>query len=539
MLVRRHGMILRFLTDVPNYSRSHSHSCSRSRSRSDGAVMMFRESASNGAVTWRFSSSSTLTRTSTAVSEGRMQDEGGHERMRGRIRQWLSSMFLPANYPKSVHASYASFHFWQAIETFTTSTSGVLCNQALLVSLGLSASSGTAAAAVAIQWVLKDGLGEITKLFFTRRYAPSFDSHPLQWKLSSEILHEVGSTIFLLTVLAPPSFFLGLASIGNVARSISWVTWGSTHMWFSKHFALGRNIGDISAKADSQMSFAHVLGMIVGAGLLSISHTPGFLFSCFAILAPAHLLATVSLIRTARFPFLNESSGMLVASEFARLGAVPTPLQLNKLMSFTGTCPLWKQITYGHEIASRPDVVPRVLIGESMRGELESATPEAIQSISDLIAANNFLILPYAPNGLLAAASPDSRGLGFRGLFARMRAAWDGFCARKVPTYRVILQKHASPADIARSLLVISQLQHDANIGPAGSFAAVANGATQQWLDRLQSTCDAAQTLFLEFEKQLETAGFRVSDMHFADRGKRYMILEENAHTSEAAEQTK
>lgn len=34
--------------------------------------------------------------------------------------------------------------------------------------------------------VLKDGIGEIGKLFFIKRYASSFDSHPKTWKFVSK-----------------------------------------------------------------------------------------------------------------------------------------------------------------------------------------------------------------------------------------------------------------------------------------------------------------------------------------------------------------
>jgi hypothetical protein len=61
---------------------------------------------------------------------------------------------------------------------------GVLCSQAMLASLGLGEAEA-AGGAVAIQWVLKDGIGEVGKLFFIKRFASSFDSHPKTWKFVS------------------------------------------------------------------------------------------------------------------------------------------------------------------------------------------------------------------------------------------------------------------------------------------------------------------------------------------------------------------
>lgn len=68
----------------------------------------------------------------------------------GSIKQSLSAMFLPVGYPETVHECYAKFHIWLALETFIGSSTGVLCSQAMLSSLGLGHAEA-AAGAVAIQ----------------------------------------------------------------------------------------------------------------------------------------------------------------------------------------------------------------------------------------------------------------------------------------------------------------------------------------------------------------------------------------------------
>ena len=80
----------------------------------------------------------------------------------------------------------------------------VLCNQALLTSVGMSA-EGSIFGAVAVQWIIKDGAGEIAKLFFIRQYSPYFDSHPKTFTLAGEILGCLGSDLQIATVLISPS----------------------------------------------------------------------------------------------------------------------------------------------------------------------------------------------------------------------------------------------------------------------------------------------------------------------------------------------
>lgn len=91
----------------------------------------------------------------------------------------------------------------------------MLCNQAMLASLGVGHDAALAGA-VAIQWVLKDGLGELGKLFFIKRFAYSFDSHPKTWYMVGEGVSQIGSALQIATAFAPhPAWFLPLASLGN------------------------------------------------------------------------------------------------------------------------------------------------------------------------------------------------------------------------------------------------------------------------------------------------------------------------------------
>lgn len=91
----------------------------------------------------------------------------------------------------------------------------------MLVTLGLSNSTASAGA-VAIQWVLKDGIAEIGKLLFIQKFARSFDSHPKSYKAAGEIMNTIGSGLQLCTVLVSSDYFLYLAATGNIFKATSW-----------------------------------------------------------------------------------------------------------------------------------------------------------------------------------------------------------------------------------------------------------------------------------------------------------------------------
>ena len=71
----------------------------------------------------------------------------------------LRHALLPKGYPSSVVASYAAYAWWQAGAGVVGSASGVVATQALLAAAGLGA--GALPLAAGINWVLKDGIGQV------------------------------------------------------------------------------------------------------------------------------------------------------------------------------------------------------------------------------------------------------------------------------------------------------------------------------------------------------------------------------------------
>ncbi|ORZ14769.1 hypothetical protein BCR42DRAFT_329306 [Absidia repens] len=98
--------------------------------------------------------------------------------------------------------------------------------------------------------------------------------------------------------------------------------WIASHMTFTKHFSPNGNIGDIVAKDDAQMSTAHLMGMLSGVALITVSHSPAFLFGCFAVLSPINIWSTTKMIDAAKFEILNQAKLTLLSREFIDTGHV-------------------------------------------------------------------------------------------------------------------------------------------------------------------------------------------------------------------------
>ncbi|KAJ3365655.1 hypothetical protein GGF32_008788 [Allomyces javanicus] len=242
----------------------------------------------------------------------------------GRAMQTFRSTFLPVGYPDSVHPSYLRFHLWKFTETAVGSCIGVLCSQAMLAALGIGGHGGAtdaaaaAGGAVAVRWILKDGLGEIMKLLFIERFASQFDARVKSWKLVGEVASVTGALVSLLTAIAPsPAWFLPLASVGGALRSIHFSVWAAVHTTIARIYARRGNVGDIVAKDEAQLSVAHMLGSGVGVAVIALwRHDAPFLFTCYAALAPLQLWCSVSMLREAHFDVLNDVKVALLAQEW-------------------------------------------------------------------------------------------------------------------------------------------------------------------------------------------------------------------------------
>ena len=100
-------------------------------------------------------------------------------------KHWISAMIrqmLPYEYPHSVDAGYRNFALYQFIGATSSSAACVLSTQCLLHAVGLTSSTALGLSA-ALNWVIKDGLGQVGGILFASYLGNSkaFDSDPKKW----------------------------------------------------------------------------------------------------------------------------------------------------------------------------------------------------------------------------------------------------------------------------------------------------------------------------------------------------------------------
>jgi hypothetical protein len=133
----------------------------------------------------------------------------------------------------------------------------VLSTQTLLLAVGVGGAS-SAPMGGALNWVMKDGFGQLGGALFTSRITSNengnyaIDEDPKRWRAVSALSMD-GAT--LLEILSPllPGYFLIVASIANVGKNIGFLrTANASRAAFHQSLALSNNLGDLTAEAGSQ-----------------------------------------------------------------------------------------------------------------------------------------------------------------------------------------------------------------------------------------------------------------------------------------------
>lgn len=235
--------------------------------------------------------------------------------------------FLPAGYPDSVAPGYRNY----ALHNFAANSCGfaamVLSTQALLLAVGVG-SATAAPMAGAMNWVLKDGIGELGAVLFASRLGSaatgsSIDTDPKRWKVASAIWMDLATFLEILSPLFP-GYFLPIASVANVGKNIGWLTASASRAAIHQSLSQRRNLGDITAKAESQSIAASIVGTALGIGLSPLTQGEvAKVATGFAVLALVHQYCTYKSLRFVQLKSLNRHRLNLVTEEFIRSYVVP------------------------------------------------------------------------------------------------------------------------------------------------------------------------------------------------------------------------
>ncbi|KAF9977297.1 hypothetical protein BGZ73_006446 [Actinomortierella ambigua] len=133
--------------------------------------------------------------------------------------------------------------------------------------MGLGA--GSIPMAAALNWIIKDGLGQLGGVVYASFVSDKFDSEPKRFRFQATVAMQGANVLELLSPLWPGSF-LFIASVSNIGKNMAWLASSATRAQMNKTFALRDNLGDITGKTGSQTTAAGLVGTGLGVIIAAI-----------------------------------------------------------------------------------------------------------------------------------------------------------------------------------------------------------------------------------------------------------------------------
>ncbi|XP_019249180.1 PREDICTED: protein root UVB sensitive 5 isoform X2 [Nicotiana attenuata] len=284
----------------------------------------------------------------------------------------IKDFVLPAGFPDTVTDDYLDYMLLQ----FPTNVTGWICHtlvtSSLLKAVGVGSFSGTSAAAsaAAIRWVSKDGIGAVGRFFIGGRFGNLFDDDPKQWRMYADFIGSAGSIFDLCTPLYP-SYFLPLASLGNLAKAVARGLKDPSFRVIQNHFAIGGNLGDVAAKEEVWEVAAELVGLALG--ILALD-TPGIsksyptLALTWLSVRILHLWFRYQSLSVLQFNTINLKRARILVNSHVLHCTVPGIDECNRIESIL----LWQRFL-------RPRIIFEVSLEEMLdRGKYKSMIKQLI-----------------------------------------------------------------------------------------------------------------------------------------------------------------
>ncbi|XP_010251509.1 PREDICTED: protein root UVB sensitive 1, chloroplastic isoform X1 [Nelumbo nucifera] len=243
-----------------------------------------------------------------------------------QCRDLFLQLMLPEGYPQSVSSDYLEYSLWRGVQGIASQISGVLATQALLYAVGLG--KGAIPTAAAVNWVLKDGIGYLSKIMLSK-YGRHFDVHPKGWRLFADLLENAAFGMELLTPAFPHLFVL-IGAVAGAGRSAAALIQAATRSCFYAGFAAQRNFAEVIAKGEAQGMVSKSIGIMLGIGLANCVGSSTLLaIAAFPVISGVHMFCNLKSYQSIQLRTLNPYRASLVFSEYLLSGQVPPIKEVN------------------------------------------------------------------------------------------------------------------------------------------------------------------------------------------------------------------
>jgi len=286
-----------------------------------------------------------------------------------RLRSVVMTLFVP----QQVQSNYIYYLKWKFVHRIFSSAIQFQATQAMLQAIGIGAKRSLTSTAT-LNWVLKDGLGRLSKFIYTAILGPAFDADLKRVRFSTSVLFSLSVGVELLTPVFPRKFLL-LASMANIAKSISMAAYVATSSAIHQSFAVADNLGDVSAKSQIQTVCFDNIGLALAACLnLLCKNNPrmesALPFIIYPVFSAIDLFAIYQGLKYIHLSTLNKARLEIIADKWIHSTTVPTTAEVStaegtQLFGASGNRQWPVRIGFVNLREQKPEVM--VYIMESLR----------------------------------------------------------------------------------------------------------------------------------------------------------------------------
>ncbi|XP_073301864.1 protein root UVB sensitive 1, chloroplastic [Primulina huaijiensis] len=395
-----------------------------------------------------------------------------------KCRDLVATLMLPEGFPESVTSDYLEYSLWRGVQGIAAQVSGVLATQALLFAVGLG--KGAIPTAAAVNWVLKDGIGYVSKIFLSK-YGRHFDVNPKGWRLFADLLENAA---FGLEILTPafPHLFVPIGAAAGAGRSAAALIQASTRSCFYAGFAAQRNFAEVIAKGEAQGMVSKSIGILLGIALANcVQSSTSLSLASFGVITWIHMFCNLKSYQSIQLRTLNPYRASLVFSQYLLSGLVPSVKEVNDEEPLFPAFPLLNMKPASEE----QDEVLSTDANDAAfhidrRLQLGSKLSDVVKSKEDAIALINL----YKDEGYILTELEGR--------------------------YRVVLKESSSAQDMLRSMFQVSYLywlERNAGIKPNTTIHDCRLGG------RLQISLEYVQNEFNHVKNDSEVAGWIVDGL--------------------------
>lgn len=289
--------------------------------------------------------------------------------------KWLRSVVMALFVPQQVQSNYIYYLKWKLVHRIFSSAIQFQATQAMLQAIGIGAKRSLTSTAT-LNWVLKDGLGRLSKFIYTAILGPAFDADLKRVRFSTAVLFSLSVGVELLTPVFPRNFLL-LASMANIAKSISLAAYIATSSAIHQSFAVADNLGDVSAKSQIQTVCFDNIGLALAACLnLLCKNNPrmelALPFIIYPVFSAIDLFAIYQGLRYIHLSTLNKARLEIIADKWVHSRTVPSTAEVStaegmQLFRTSGNRKWPVRIGFVNLREQKPEVM--VYIMQSLRNE--------------------------------------------------------------------------------------------------------------------------------------------------------------------------